>query len=129
MIAREAVFRRIFSRKGDDIADFSDIGERERRAGSLHRHQVLGQLIDNDGSQQHHQADDNHPAASGALFFKPEAQHQAAHRQQRTGVKRAVVDNRQQPGVSGVDADQVVKEIENRRVQRSPETMVNRKIP
>jgi hypothetical protein len=38
---------------------------------------MLRQLINDHREQQHHQADNDDPTATGALLFQPEAQHQA----------------------------------------------------
>ena len=99
------------------------------RAGALYRHQVLRQLVNDHRGQQHHQAHDGNLATACWRRFKPVAEHQAAHRQQRTGVEGAIVDDRQQPGIGVADADAMVKEMEDRGVDRRPGAVVDRQIP
>ncbi len=78
---------------------------------------MLRQLVNDYREQQHDQTDNDDPSATGALLLQPEAQHQAAHRQQRAGVKSPVIDDSQQPGI-GLTLSTPVKEVENGGIQR-----------
>jgi len=129
MIAGEAVLGSILSGEVNDVADAGHIAEKQRRAGALNRHQVLRQLVDDHRRQQHHQAHNGDLTTACRRRLEPVAKHQAPHRQQRAGVEGAIVDDRQQPGVSAADADAMVKEMEDRGVNRRPRAVVGWQIP
>lgn len=90
---------------------------------------MLRQLVDNHGCQQHHRADNQNTATTRFVFLQPEGEHQTAHCQQRTAVKRAVVGDRHQPQEGLTLRQRTVKEVEQPGIQREPETVIRRDIP
>ena len=129
VVAREAVLRGVFGWNMKQLADAVNIRERERRTGAFNRHQMLRQLVDNHGCQQHDQADNQNTATTRFVFLQPEGEHQTAHCQQRTAVKRAVVGDRHQPQEGFTLRQRLVKEVEQPGIQREPESVIRRDIP
>ena len=100
--------------------------KKEGWAFAFNGNKQLRELINNQREQQHSQANNDDPATSGAVFMQPERQHQAAHCYERAGVKGAVVGQRDQPQECMVLNEAVIEEVENCRVQRKPESMIDR---
>ena len=111
------------------LADAINIIETERGACAFYRQQRLTSLVQNDGGEQHYQADDDNTAASCRRLFQPETQHQAAHRQQGTGVKRPIIGDGDQPQEGLALYQFLVKEVENAGVNREPESVIHGHIP
>ena len=111
------------------LTDAINIGEKERRAGTLNRNNRGSQLINDDSKQQHYQTDNQNTPTSRFILFQPEREHQAAHGQQREAVEGAVVGDGHQPQECVALHQRLVEEVKDARIQGEPETMIRRDIP